>query len=116
MLLMAILPLMLIGTIVVVSEHDSRGLLGPARRIPLHVPLCVLAAGLSIAGAAVHASQLFGSSAVDDSGSFLLAVIGFQVGWSVLHLRTRSSATATLGMAGTGTIIAAWLVIQLAAA
>ena len=113
MLLMPILPMMLIGTILVVSALDSRGLLGPSRRmVSLHVPLSAIAAGLSLAAAAVKVSESGNSQSADLGGMSLLAAICFQVGWALVHVRFRSAASATVGMLGTGAIIFAWLTAQ----
>jgi hypothetical protein len=112
MLLMPILPMMLIGMILLANALDSRGWLGPPlREVSLRVPLSAIAAGLALAAAAVHGSDAIGTSIGQSGGSVLiLAVVCFQVGWSIAHMRLRSAFTATAGMVGTGVILAGWLV------
>lgn len=110
MLLMAILPMMLISTILAVSALDARGLLGQRRKVSLHVPLSAVAAGLALAAAVLHASGLWHETSAFGSQAFVLAVIGFQVAWAAGHLRLRNALTATVGMLGTGLVVAAWLV------
>jgi hypothetical protein len=110
MLLMAILPMMLIGTIVIVTELDSRGLLGPPRRkVSLRVPLSAIASGLAFGAAAVHLSAL-GHSSSQAGELLLLAAISFQAGWALVHLLAHSATSATMGMLGTGLVIGGWLI------
>jgi hypothetical protein len=98
MLLMAILPMMLIATILVVTSLDARGLLGPPRRkVSLHVPLSTIAAGLALAAAAVLAAAA--------RDPLLLGAACFQVGWAIVHARIRTPTTATVGMVGAAGVL-----------
>jgi hypothetical protein len=99
MLLMPILPMMLIGTILVATALDGRGLLGARdRRIGMTVPLAAIAAGLSLAAAAIHFSYLGANLAQDR----LLGVFTFGVGWAqavwaLVYVQSRSATVALLG-------------------
>jgi hypothetical protein len=115
MLLMAILPMMLIGTILVVTEIDSRGLLGPPRRkVSLRVPLSAIAGGLALGAAAIHLSKV-ASQSTQAGAIVLLAVISFQIGWGLVHLLARNAVSATVGMVGTGFIVGSWLIGRITA-
>ena len=111
MLLMPILPMMLIGTILVVTNLDARGFLGPRRKVSLQVPLSVIATGLALSAAAVRGgSQLGQGFSADAANVFALATVCFQFGWGFVHFRARNAASATVGMLAAGVAVGAWLV------
>ena len=110
MLLMPILPMMLIGTILVVTSLDARGLLGPRRKVSLQVPLAAIAAGLALSAGAVRGSQFAHGFTADAANLLALATVCFQFGWGFVHFRARSAASATVGMLAAGLAVGAWLV------
>ena len=110
MLLMPILPMMLIGTILVVTSLDSRGLLGPRRKVSLQMPLAAITGGLALSAAAVRGSQFAQGFTIDAATLFALATVCFQFGWGFVHFRARNAASATVGMLAAGVAVGAWLV------
>jgi hypothetical protein len=115
MLLMPILPMMLIGTILVATALDGRGLLGPRdRRVGMTVPLAAIASGLSLAAAAIHFSYIGGSLAQDR----LLGIYTFGVGWvqavwALAYVHSRSAAVALVGAAVNAIVLGVAMVSHL---
>ena len=103
MLLMAILPMMLIGTILVATVLDRRGYLGPSfRLVGVVFPLAAIAASLSLASAAVlfaHAADAFGRDRM--LGLYVVGAGMFHLTWAQLYFAARASWAAVLGAAGT---------------
>jgi hypothetical protein len=110
MLLMAILPMMLIGTILVVTSFDARGLLGPRRKVSLQVPLAAIAAGLALSAAAVRGGSQFAQGFTADGANLFALATVFQFGWGFVHFRARNAASATVGMLAAGVAVGASLV------
>ncbi|MEA2676818.1 MAG: hypothetical protein QOJ81_959 [Chloroflexota bacterium] len=103
MLLMAILPMMLIGTILVATVLDRRGYLGPSFRVVGVVfPLAAIAASLALASAAIffaHATEAFARDHV--LGLYTIGAGMFQLMWAQLYFAARASWAAVIGAVGT---------------
>ena len=115
MLLMAILPMMLIGTILVATVLDRRGYLGPSfRLIGVTFPLAAIAASLALASAAVlfaHASDAFGRDHV--LGLYVVGAGMFHLTWAQLYFAARASWAAVLGAVGTALATTGLVVLSL---
>jgi hypothetical protein len=103
MLLMAILPIMLIGTILVATVLDRRGYLGPSfRLVGVVFPLAAIAASLALAAAAIlfaHAADAFARDRL--LGLYTIGAGMFHLVWAQLYFASRASWAAILGAAGT---------------
>ncbi|HUP83473.1 MAG TPA: hypothetical protein VM284_04700 [Candidatus Limnocylindria bacterium] len=103
MLLMAILPMMLIGTILAATVLDRRGYLGPSfRLIGVAFPLAAIAASLALASAAIlfaHAAEAFAHGY--GIGLYAIGAGMFHLIWAQLYFAARASWAALLGALGT---------------
>jgi hypothetical protein len=115
MLLMAILPMMLIGTILVATVLDRRGYLGPSfRLVGVTFPLAAIAASLALASAAVlfaHAADAFARDHL--LGLYVIGAGMFHLVWAQLYFAARASWAATLGAAGTALATTGLVVLSL---
>jgi hypothetical protein len=115
MLLMAILPIMLIGTILVATVLDRRGYLGPSfRRIGVVFPLAAIAASLALASAAVLFANASDALARDRVlGLYAVGAGIFHLTWAQLYLAARASWAAVIGAVGTAMATIGLVVLSL---
>jgi hypothetical protein len=115
MLLMAILPMLLICTIVFATFLDRRGYLGPSLRVVgAVVPLAAIAASLSLAAAATYFANASDVFAADRGlGAFVIGAGMFQLLWAQLYVLARSAWAASIGAVGTVGLILGGLVFGL---
>lgn len=115
MLLMAILPLMLIVTIVIATKLDERGFLGPSLRvIGVVVPLSAIAASLSLGIAALLFVSVSAALALNFVlGAYTLVAGLFHLLWAQLYLAARKTWAALLGGIGTAVALAGALLLNL---
>jgi hypothetical protein len=104
MLLMAILPMMLIGTILVATVLDRRGYLGPSfRLVGVVFPLAAIAASLALAAAALlfaHAADAFARDHL--LGLYTVGSGMFHLMWAQVYFAARAPWAAVVGATGTG--------------
>jgi hypothetical protein len=104
MLLMAILPMMLIGTILVATVLDRRGYLGPSfRLVGVVFPLAAIAASLALAAAALlfaHAADAFARDHL--LGLYTVGSGMFHLMWAQVYFAARAPWAAAVGATGTG--------------
>ena len=103
MLLMAILPIMLICTILVATVLVRRGYLGPQFRVvAVSFPLAAIAASLSLGAAAILFVHV-GDALTNNWGLGLFAVVGgmFHLLFAQLYVLARSTWAAIVGAVGT---------------
>lgn len=115
MLLMAILPMMLVCTIVAATVLDRRGYLGPSfRRVGVVLPLAAMAASLALASAAIlfaHAADAFARDHV--LGLYVVGAGMFHLTWAQLYFAARAPWAAVLGAVGTALATAGLVVLSL---
>ena len=115
MLLMAILPMMLIGTILVATVLDRRGYLGPSfRLVGVTFPIAAIAASLALASAAIlfaHATEAFARDHL--LGLYVVGAGMFHLTWAQLYFAARAPWAATLGAVGTALATIGLVVLSL---
>jgi hypothetical protein len=103
MLLMAILPTLLVCTILVATVLDRRGYLGPSFRVVgVVLPLAAIAASLSLGTAAIfffHAADAFAQDR--GLGVFAIGAGMFYLTWAQLYVVARAAWAALIGAVGT---------------
>jgi hypothetical protein len=104
MLLMAILPIMLICTILAATVLDRRGYLGNSLRLVGVVsPLAAIAASVALGIAAAYfmgADEVLAQDRV--LGIYALAAAMFHLMWALLFVVARTAWAAVIGALGTG--------------
>jgi hypothetical protein len=88
MFLMPALPVLFVATIVLGTVLDKRGTLGaPGRTVPMHTPLAIIAAALSLAAAGIHFAVIKEHLEEWVLFGFLFFALGwFQLVWAQVYL------------------------------
>jgi hypothetical protein len=115
MLLMAILPIMLIGTILAATVLDRRGYLGPSfRLIGVVFPLAAIAASVALGTAAIYFVGAADALAQNRGlGIYAVAAGMFHLVWAQLFILARAPWAALIGAAGTALSILGSVVLGL---
>ncbi len=112
MMIMPIVPLLLIGAVVLANALDARGAFrGHEPVVGLGVPLTAIAAGLSLAAAAIHFAVI--ESHFDEFALYGYAFIGlawFQAIWAQVYLLRGGRRLAILGAAVNAGVVVVWLI------
>lgn len=111
MVVASLLPLMLVGTIVVATALQSRGLLGaPDRMVGMTAPLTAIAAGLSLGAAAIHFAVIAEHLAENLAfGLFFLGLGWFQAIWAQVYLLRPKRDVALTGAVVNAGVIGIWI-------
>ena len=110
MFLFPLLPALLIGTIVVATVLESRGLIPKVEPVRVTVALNAIAVAISLGAAAIH------FAVIDEHLDYLpfgLAFLGlgiFQSVWALLYLRRRTPLVAWVGAVVNFGTICVWIV------
>ena len=110
MFLFPTLPILLIGTILVATALQNRGVLGPAdRSVSLASALAAISAGLSLGAAGIHFAVI--QDHIADYFLFGIAFLGlawFQAIWAQIYVMRRSSQLAIIGAVVNAGAVAVW--------